>query len=200
MRAPRLIGTVSIVLGLLLSAALLLMNFNPFNFAFQASITIANKSDREIKVSPIGIAEGNGELYPLPRHQFALPIFPAVRQGRFHLRSGEALELSYDWDDIIFTSVVIEAEGLTPREIIVEPGARVEDCCYVPKNTTPLVTNLESLPLARPQAIRSVERHSLSPRVLLLWLPALGPLLLLAGCLLFVRSFTTRATLVKGDA
>ena len=200
MRAPRLIGTVSIVLGLLLSAALLLMNFNPFNFAFQASIRITNESGREIKVSPIGIAEGNGELYPLPLHQFALPLFPAVRQGRFDLRSGEALELSYDWDDIIFTSVVIEAEGLTSRELIVEPGARVQDCCYVPKNVTPVVTKLDGLPLARPEAIRSVERHWLSLRVLLLWLPALGPILLLAGCLLLVRSLTTRAALGRSDA
>jgi len=200
MRASRLVGTISIVLGLLLSAALLLLNFNPFNFAFQASITITNESGREIKVTPMGIAEGNGELYPLPRHQFSLPAFPAVRQGRFYLRSREALQFSYDWDDIIFTSVVIEAEGLAPRELIIEPGAKVENCCYVPKNVTPLVTNLDNLPLARPQAIRSVEEHSLSPRAVLLWLPALGPVFLLAGSLLFAPSFTRRATLVNSDA
>ena len=200
MRAYRRIGAVAIVSGFLLSAALLLLNFNPFNFAFQTPITITNESGREIKVSPIGIAEGNGELFPLPRHQFALPIVPAVRQGRFFLRKGEVLDLTYDWDDIIFTSVVIEAEGLTPRELIIEPGARVEDCCYVPKNTTPVVSNLDHLPFARPQAIRSVERHSLNLRVLVLWLPALGPVLLLTGCFLVVGSLTRRAMLVKSDA
>ncbi len=197
MRAPRVLGSVAIALGLVLSAALLVLNFNPFNFAFETSVSIANDSGRDIKVSPIGIAEGSGRLHPLPQYAFFAPVFPAVRLGRFDLRNGATLEIGYDWDDIIFTSVVIEAEGLKPRELIVEPFAKVEDCCYVPKNVTPRVSNLDSLPQARPEALRVVQNHLVNPRALLLWLPALGPVLVLAGCFLMVSGFPWKRPLSR---
>jgi hypothetical protein len=196
----RVLGGITIALGLVLSAALLLLNFNPFNFAFETSITIANDSGRAIKVSPIGIAEGSGRLSPLPQYAFMAPAFPAIRLGGFDLASGSELEIGYDWDDIIFTSVVIEAEGLKPRELIVEPLAKVESCCYVPKNVSPRITNLDSLPLARPEAVRVVENDLLNPRAVVLWLPALGPMLLVAGCLLVLpRSYWRRSESRRGS-
>jgi hypothetical protein len=184
----RTLGIIAVEVGVVLSLALLLLNFNPFLIAFETSITIANDSGRDIKVSPVGIAQGSGKLYPLPRHAFTAPFLPAIRLGRFDLPSKAALEIRYDWDDIIFTSVVIEAAGSRPRELIIEPFARVEDCCYVPKNVTPRVPNLDSLPLARPEALRAVEKHLINLRALLLWLPVLGPVLLLAGIILVVAS------------
>ncbi len=197
MRTPWLIGTSSIALGIFLSIVLLFGNLNPFNFAFEAPITITNGSGRDISVTPIGVAEGSGALYPLPQYAFLSPVFPAVRQGRFKLRNGAALEIRYDWDDIIFSSVVIETPGSNPRELIIEPNAKVEDCCYVPSGLTPHITGLDHLPEARPEAIRAVEQHSLNFWALLLWLPVLGPVLLLVGCLLLARNFFSGFALLQ---
>ena len=200
MRADRIAGALVIAAGLVLSAALALLNFNPFMLAFQTTITITNKSGKDLTVSPVGLAEGSGRLYPLPIFVSAAPALPAIRQGRFKVNDGETLSLNYDWDDILFTSVVIEADGLPPRELIIEPSAKAEDCCYVPKTVNPTITDLDQLGKARPEALRAASEHSWNVRGLVLWLPLLGPILFGAGLIMLLTGIGQRKRIVTGDA
>jgi hypothetical protein len=200
MSLRRTLGAISIAIGAVLSVGLILLNFNPFALAFQTSITIHNNSGKDLLVSPIGIREGAGDLYPLPRFVWSAPVLPAVRQARLQLPSGGAVSIKYDWDDIIFSSVVVESEGTAAREMIVEPSARVENCCYVPRNTTPTIPSLDALALARPEAIDSVKRHTWNPRGLILYLPLLGPVILTCGILLIWQRNHAKARNTKLDA
>lgn len=167
--------------GVFLSLAMLLLNFNPMGLAFQTSIVVSNESGEGIHFTPMGISEGSGSLRPLPRFLFSAPLLLAVKQSDFYLPPGQETTVNYDWDDIIFTTLLVRDEKGFNREVLVDPKARVEDCCYMPRSPRVVVAQLVNLPAARPEAVTSAAEYSINPRVLFLYLPFLGPLAIVAA-------------------
>lgn len=185
-RLIRVLTGMLTLLGVVLSFGIFLLNFNPIALAFQTSIVIANQSGEDIYFTPMGITEGSGRLWPLPQFFSSPPLAPTMKQSDFYLPAGQEITINYDWDDIIFTTVLVRGRNGVNRELIVDPDARVEDCCYMPRNPNVVVTPLGNLPNARPEVV-SAAVYSIFPRILFLYLPFFGPFAIVAAWLISRR-------------
>lgn len=123
--------------GILLSAM-------PMVTAFVVPLTIQNNTDQLISVTPVGTTDRHQQKAGLPIMLSTLLPLPAGKLGGFSLRSGEAVTVQYDFDDINFTEIVIEGPNGVWRQIAVDPD-RPRDCCYPPWQEEYSITDLSVL-------------------------------------------------------
>ena len=88
---------------------------------FIAGFTVENRTGATIYVTPIGTVGPQGHRHPLPLAVWKKPWVPASKLGRFPVRSGETITLYYDWDDINFSELVVEADDGEMRQLVVNP-------------------------------------------------------------------------------
>ena len=162
-----------VVLGALLGIGMLLVTLTP---SFRTEITVVNESGQDIRFTPIGLTECYGDYWPLPRYAMSFSLVPAVRQSDFQLAAGRARTIKYNWDDIIFTTVLVEGDDGRLREVLVDPNARVEDCCYTPRNPRVIVGPLDKLPEARSSVMTAADAGAINFRALIFYVPFFWPL------------------------
>src|SRR5690348_3526721 len=122
----RVLLVLLILNGLLLPLScipvLLLFNaVNPMQLMFVTGFTVQNRTGGTLSVTPIGTVGPDGHRRPLPLMRWQIPAVPASRNGRLPVQSGKTITLYYDWDDINFSELVIEAEDGELRQLVVNP-------------------------------------------------------------------------------
>jgi len=97
-----------------------------FRVAFLTSITIENAMDQSVEVTPVGTIGPKGTRSPLPVCQGRVNPLPAAKRGGFRLQPGEMAEITYDFDDINFSEIVVEnAAGVIGQFVVdLTPTAR----------------------------------------------------------------------------
>ncbi len=131
--AKLLLGGLFAVVGTLLCAAIFLLNLNPFVLMFQTQFQVVNSSNETIRFTPLGIVQGSGNLRPLPRYSWSVPAVPSVQLGAFRLAPGESRTIVYDWDDIIFTRILVEDADGEYRDPALFPPLQTTALCQCPE-------------------------------------------------------------------
>jgi hypothetical protein len=145
----RLLFVLLVLNGLLLPLtcvpALFLFNaVNPMQLTFITGFTVENRTESTIYVTPVGTVGAEGHRLPLPMAIWKAPWVPASQRGRFPVRSGETITLYYDWDDINFSELVVEAGDGELRQLVIntEPTANQYT---VPRVTDFVIDDLDRL-------------------------------------------------------
>jgi len=101
------INTTLVVLSALAIAGMI------FGAAFVADLTVENRTAETVWITPIGAVGDEGVRVPLPIMLARIPLaLPAFQHGDFRLLPGEVVTISYDFDDVNFSEVVIrDAQG-----------------------------------------------------------------------------------------
>lgn len=173
----RVLFALLILNGLLLPLtcvpALVLFNaVNPMQLAFITGFTVENRTAATIHVTPIGTVGPAGDRHPLPLAVWKAPWVPASRLGRFPVRSGETITLYYDWDDINFSELVVEADEGEPRQLVVNPEPTANQYT-VPRVTDFVIDDVGRLGAVDP---RVREAHAAAQQPVRWW-----PILLATG-------------------
>ena len=89
--------------------------------AFCTTFTIENGSDQTISVTPVGAVGPLGSRQPLPTCRNFVYSFPESIRGGYQLRPGESVAITYDWDDINLSEIVVDQAGVTWGQLVVDP-------------------------------------------------------------------------------
>jgi hypothetical protein len=124
MKIAVLCGLILLTPLLLTSLASLLMLFNsvnPMQLTFVSSLRVDNRTTRPLWVTPLGTFN-SGAKGVLPQFALSFPAFPAFRSRDLRVEPGGSTWITYDWDDINFSEIVVrDAEGKY-RELVVDPN------------------------------------------------------------------------------
>jgi len=125
-RARRIRIGLAILSGLLLPASLLpglllLNSVNPMLHVFLVDFTVESRLDEEVRITPVG-AIGSGERRPLPQYVYVGEdcAFPSLGGPSRPVAPGESITITYDWDDIQFSEILVTAEDWE-RMLVVDP-------------------------------------------------------------------------------
>ncbi len=114
-RSKWLVVSIWIPVGLLIAfgGLYLLLLCNPMLLGFLTSFEICNESGVDIWVTPIGAWQGSAGLYgPLPRYwNQSPPAIPSRQDHDIPIKTGERLEIIYDWDDINFRHLLVRVSS-----------------------------------------------------------------------------------------
>ncbi len=144
--------------------------------AFLTSFKVENQSGQDIWVTPIGTIGADGRRSRLPIFITVIPAFHAIKTGRFRLKDGGTLKIKYDWDDINFSEIAVEAKGGQFYQLIVDPKP-TENQYHPPESRHFSIPPLETLPSIQPAVLESVARPGR------MWIP---PLLTFFGSIALV--------------
>lgn len=117
---------------------------NPMALAFITRFTVENRMEATIFVTPIGTVGSEGRRFPLSLMRWEFPWMPASQRGRLPVRSGEMITFYYDWDDINFSELVVEAEDGELRQLVVNPKPTLNQYT-IPKVTNFVIDDLAKL-------------------------------------------------------
>ncbi|MCK4871903.1 MAG: hypothetical protein KAS72_04170 [Phycisphaerales bacterium] len=123
-RSYTIVFVISVVLLPLLPllAMLPIINsINPMQIGFITDITIANRTEETIKVTPIGATGREAKRQPLPIYATRAPATCSRQLGGFIVEPGEATVILYDWDDVNFSEIVVETESGDLFQLMVDP-------------------------------------------------------------------------------
>lgn len=170
----RLLRWVAIVcLPLTLFSGLMLLNVvNPMGLAFLTSFTVDNQSGEPVWVTPVGTIGKEGTRSALPLSASSFLCLPALSASRFPLNAGERVKLTYDWDDIQFSELVIAPASGPARMLVVDETPAERQYRRVWTNYF-MIPKLADLPEAQSGLLLAVDQTSRAP---LFWLVALGGL------------------------
>jgi hypothetical protein len=135
----------------------LLNCINPMQLAFLTSFKVENQSGQDIWVTPIGTIGAEGRKSRLPIFITVIPAFHAIKTGRFHLKDGETLKIKYDWDDINFSEIAVEAKGGQFYQSIVDPKP-TENRYHPPRSRHFIIPELETLPSIQPTVLEATNQ------------------------------------------
>ena len=124
--------------------------------AWTVSFSVDNRTSETVIVTPLETFPRTGRSGPLPIHVSRYVSLPSFRDPRFELPPGTSVTVSYDPDDILFTSIVVQGGALRPRELLVE--SRAPNGYSGPKRDLFVLDNLELLRPARPESVQAAER------------------------------------------
>ena len=190
----RVAGKASFWLGILLLFPLALLNFNPLHGGFLTDFTVTNRTDEPLTVSPMGIAQGTGKSRPLPTYVCEFPALPAVRLGDIAISPGQSRRFRYDWDDIIFTEIVVRVPQGDERQVDVEPDANYQNCCYPPRIKCFAIDSFEGLSPVRAGVSSAARAQEINLRALLLYIPLLAPILIAMGVMLLLPLWRSKSS------
>lgn len=139
---------------------------NPMQMVFVTAFTVENRTAATIYVTPVGTVGPDGWRRPLPLAVWQAPWVPASQRGRIPIGSGETITLYYDWDDINFSELVVETEGGTLRQLIVNPNPTAN------QYTIPRVTDfvIDDVAQLGPVDLRVQEAYDAAQRPIPFWL------------------------------
>jgi hypothetical protein len=112
--------------------------------AFLTEFSVTNNTGETIWITPIGTVGSEGSRHLLPLYRQSFPFFLRSKVGHFPVAPGSTLYLTYDFDDINFSEVVIETEAGTTGQVVVNPNPTANQYT-VPALTDIVVTDLDAL-------------------------------------------------------
>jgi hypothetical protein len=149
MRMCRLVRLLCVIFfpGLLILALFTCNAINPMALMFMTDFWVTNNGSRPILVTPIGTV-GRGHRRQLDLVADSRFYWPAFKTTRFKINPGETRKFVYDWDDIQFSELLIEA-GRDKRVLIVDPEP-TKNQYRRPEKDRFVVGDLRPLPQAPP--------------------------------------------------
>ena len=97
--------TILVVLFVIGAIAFLQMTY--LMLGWWMDVTFENSSGEAIRITPIGIIEGNREIGPILSVKRSF-IFAPVQNTKFALDADENFTMTYDWDDQNLQFVIVE--------------------------------------------------------------------------------------------
>jgi hypothetical protein len=129
------LATAAFALSIVLAVPALLIDFlfalntiNPFNSFFVTDFQVRNDSGGPVRIWVAG-TDGRG-LRPLPLYLSGGLAIPAFRSGSFPLEAGNATTITYDWDDINFTLILVRAPSGEYLVLPVDTDTPRNGCCF----------------------------------------------------------------------
>jgi hypothetical protein len=136
-----------VLLALVVWAAVLYLGGSLFALVFVTDFRLTNNSGDDLLVTPIGMAEGDGEYVPLPQFRTASIPLLRVRGLRRELPAGRVIRVVYDADDVNFRHVLVE--NTRGQVYLMDTDKRGSlRVCYRNQQTEYTVPPLASLPRA----------------------------------------------------
>ncbi len=137
-----------------LFTALFLINvINPMGLMFLTSFRVSNQSGEAVSVPPVGVIGDRTERRALPLSACSFLCIPALRERSFFLALGRERTITYDWDDIQFSEIVVESASGSVHELVVDPNPRINQYSRVATNFF-VIPPLAQLPVAGPEVRR----------------------------------------------
>ncbi len=146
---------------LFFSAVLIAVNaVNPFGLMFLTSFTIKNGTNEEIFVTPIGARDGAGVRCTLPYSVFKRFEVFGIKKGNFRIPAGSSKELTYDWDDVQFSEILVRRNNEPWR--VKATGLHPTFSQYrIPQKSCFVISDLEHLPYASEIHLAALPGNSL---------------------------------------
>ena len=132
--------------GFLMFALYACNTINPLSLGFRTEFWVTNKTTAPVLVTPVGTVGQEGYRTTLNLVRDTPLYLPVFRFARFAIAPGETRKFVYDWDDVQFSEISIEASG-QQRVIIVDPEPTKRQYT-VPEQTHFVVSELAQLPHA----------------------------------------------------
>jgi hypothetical protein len=121
---------------------------NPMLWIFLFDLVVENRTDRVLFVTPVGSIGPEGQRFTLPLYHATTRPFPiavpVMKQGNFKLNPGESIELTYDWDDINFSEIVVRDDAGETRMLVVDPKP-TENRYHSPYRSVFVIDSFEAL-------------------------------------------------------
>lgn len=100
--------TLMMACAVVISGLVFFARLNPLFLAFVSEFEIVNESGQFIRVTPVGMMEGDGRYCPLGAYYLRLPDGEKKRHPHdIGLKAGESIKILYDMDDINFRHILI---------------------------------------------------------------------------------------------
>lgn len=156
----RVLRAVAIVsLPLTLFSCLMVLNMaNPMALAFLITFAVDNQSGEAVWVTPVGAIGHEGRRSTLPISASSFLSIPALTTTQLPISSGEQFKVTYDWDDIQFSELLIVPAAGPTRMLVVDEAPTERQ--YRPAKTNYfLIPKLSELPEARPDVLAVLNRN-----------------------------------------
>ena len=108
-----------------LGLSILIFAGGAFAAAFLTTFTVENRLDRPVFVTPLGASGPAGERHPLPVSHDLIIAVPSAARGGYEVPPGGAVAITYDWDDINLSEIVVEDRGGVVGCLIADPDPTV---------------------------------------------------------------------------
>ncbi len=149
-RSPRRCDPVGLLRRVMLAAAycslglwILLFAGMSFTVAFLTTFVVENRLDERVWVTPVGRWRSGDDLRsPLPvSHFVGIAAVRSFVRGGYELPPGESVSITYDFDDIAPTEIVVEDATGGVHQMVAEAGGRhfVVQATTLAPATTPVL-------------------------------------------------------------
>ena len=163
------------------------LSCNPMGWGFQTEFTVENAGDETIHVTPIGVHESKVRC-ALPVAHVSIPTVHAIDRGHIPVPPGQSVKVRYDWDDINLSEIAVEGPGGEWRQHVVLPDAKTIACCKEPEQRHIVVAPFAELAPIDDEVKKAAIETRKNPRMAVLYVAYLGPLLLWLGIWIRRRS------------
>lgn len=97
--------------GAFFGCLLALNAFNPIALAFKTDFSVTNQSSERMHVTPVGAVGPDGERHRLPLLANTAGYWFLPNNANLVIEPGQTRQFVYDWDDIQFSELLLEAGG-----------------------------------------------------------------------------------------
>ena len=120
--------------------------WNPMQIAFVEGVTVVNRTDEIIWITPLGAWDRSDRRAPMPVFESQYPAKLASRAGGIPVEAGLERTVFVNWDDIELSGFAIERVLGEPRVLALREGP--SQCCHAASTTRVEVSSLASLPFS----------------------------------------------------
>lgn len=178
------------------SFLVLLNTVNPMQIVFLTNIIVENKTGETIHITPIGTAGKEGEKAILPQFTASIPAIPAFKVRNFRLLDGEKIFITYDWDDINFSEIVIRGKSDEYFQLVTDPEPN-ENQYHPPKIKYYVIKKFNELEPIEQDVLAAIQNISGHRRILAIFIIGCVSPILLISLLVFYRKQKIKSPPVK---
>lgn len=128
---------------LLLPVLLLFGILNPMLGLFITRVVVENQTTEPIHVTPVGTVSSGNRRSLLPVYLVSFPAIWGLRNRDFAIPAGQAIDILYDWDDVLLSEIVVYDSQGRAHQVSVEHAATNE--LHQPHGDRFVVARLEAL-------------------------------------------------------
>lgn len=156
--------TAAFITSILLAIPALLLDLlfainaiNPFTSLFVSDFRVRNDSAEPVE---IWVAGSSGKhLRLLPLYASGIPGLPEPQPDGLRLEPGNAITLTYDWDDINFTLILVKAPNGEYLALPVDTDTSHTECCFRNEHDLYVIPTLTELRHASAEEQEAILQH-----------------------------------------
>lgn len=173
------------------SIVFLLNLANPMLLAFITPVTVENRLQEEIRITPIGVYGKEGRRAVLPQYAAwdSVPVVFPCHGRNLRIPPGGAITIHYDWDDINFSEILVRTAQW--EKVLIVDLNPTSNRYHPPEQTVFVVDDVEKLQPASDNVL-SAAGAFWSPTSRMIGLPALGAVVLVIFAYSLSRFLKTR--------